>query len=178
MTIKKEEWLDRICALLEEEIGLYSEILELEKEKTNAVTVADGKAMESISKKSYELIVHASEIERVRMNAIQDVYSSTNLGLPKEGVPTLTDFLNKIDRDSEHRLKQLGTRLKDTVHKLKDRIKANDKLIRTRQEFLRATIEAMRTNAKSGEVSVYEDDNSAATRTKKQRSSVLVNASA
>lgn len=178
MTVNKEEWLDRICSLLEEEIGLYSEILSLEKEKTEAVTGADGKALESISKKSYELIVHASEIERVRMNAIQDVYSKSNLGLPKEGVPTLTDFLNKIDRDSEHKLKQLGTRLKDILHKLKDRIKANDKLIRTRQEILKATIDAMRTNANSGEVSVYEDDNQSSVRGRNKRSSVLVNASA
>ncbi len=178
MTSNKEEWLGRVSSLFEEEILLYSEILGLEKEKTDAITKADGKSLESISKKTYELIVHASEIERVRMNAIQDVYTSSNLGIPKEGVLTLTDFLNKIDRDSEHRLKQLGTRLKDTVHRLKERIKANDRMIRTRQEFLQATIEAMRTNANSGEVAVYEDENPIATRGRKKRSSVLMNASA
>ncbi|TGK03068.1 flagellar protein FlgN [Leptospira langatensis] len=178
MTSNKEEWLERICSLFEDEIRLYSEILELEKNKTEAVTKADGKSLEVISKKTYELIVHASELERVRMVAIQDVYTSSNLGIPKEGELTLTDFLNKIDRESEHRLKQLGTRLKDTVHRLKDRIKANDKLIRTRQEFLTATIDAMRNNANSGEVAVYEDENSTSTRGKRKRSSVLVNASA
>ncbi|EMJ99892.1 FlgN protein [Leptospira sp. B5-022] len=178
MILNKEEWLDRVSSLFEEEIRLYSEILGLEKEKTESITKADGRALETISKKTYELIVHASELERVRMSAIHDVYTSGNLGIPKEGELTLTDFLNKIDRESEHKLKQLGTRLKDTVHRLKDKIKANDKLIRTRQEFLKATIDAMRTNANSGEVAVYEDENPSTVRNKKKRSSVLVNASA
>ncbi|TGK11644.1 flagellar protein FlgN [Leptospira fletcheri] len=179
MTNPKEEWLERIYSLFEEEIRLYSEILELEKEKATAIGKADGKSLERIAKRTYELIVHASEIERVRMNTIQEVHSTRNSDT--EGISpsvTLTEFLNRLDRESGYKLKHLGTQLKDVVHRLKDRIKANDKLIRTRQEFLKATIDAMRENSKSGEVATYEGESPMNSRTKKKRSSVLVNASA
>ncbi|EQA35557.1 FlgN protein [Leptospira inadai serovar Lyme str. 10] len=179
MTLQKEEWLERIYSLFQEEIRLYSEILELEIEKTAAVTKADGKSLEKIAKNTYELIVHASELERVRMSAMEEVHQSGCINSVQDIIPmTLTDFLNKLDRESGHKLKHLGTQLKDTVHKLKERIKANDRLIRTRQEFLQVTIEAMRENVKSGEVSTYEDDSPVTLRTPRKRSSVLVNASA
>ncbi|PJZ70003.1 flagellar biosynthesis protein FlgN [Leptospira perolatii] len=176
MAAQKEEWLDRISSLFEEEIHLYSEILKLEIDKTDAVTKADGKSLERISKKTYELIVHASELERVRMQSIEDVFKTErDLQLETDSL-TLSDFLNRLDRTSGYKLKQLGTRLKDIVHKLKDRIKANDKLLQTRQAFLQATIEAMRENSRSGEVATYGDEERIA-RSKKKRSSVLVNAS-
>ncbi|EMF82524.1 FlgN domain protein, partial [Leptospira weilii serovar Topaz str. LT2116] len=104
--MKQEEWLGQLTKLFQDEINLYTDVLELETQKSIAVVKADGKSLEAITKKTYELLVMAAEIERVRMKSIEDVYRSKNFAFPETGTLTLSDFLNRLDRDSNFKLKE------------------------------------------------------------------------
>lgn len=163
------DWVNELCKLFEEEITIYNRLLQLELEKREAVNSADGKLLQSLAKETYNLMVGASELERVRMKSIEDVYSKANLERSSEGI-TLTDFLNKIDRDSNFQLKTYATDLKSTVHKLKDAIIINEKLIQTRQDLLRKTVEEMQ---KSNADSTYSPRSNIKTGMVKSRSMVL-----
>lgn len=136
------DWVEELCTLFQKEISIYSELLVGELKKREAINTADGKALQDHAKNTYNLMVEASELERVRMKSIELVYSNNKLEQSSEGI-TLSDFLNKIDRDSNFKLKGYATELKTTVHKLKEAIVVNEKLILTRQDLLKKTVEEM-----------------------------------
>jgi len=137
------DWLDGICNLFQREIELYANLLIMELEKRKAINSADGRALQEITQKSYHFMVEASELERLRMKVIEEIYKTQNLEPSIDSI-TLTDFLNKVDRDSNFKLKGYATELKTTVHKLKDAIIINEKLIQTRQGLLQKTVSEMR----------------------------------
>ncbi|WP_061286098.1 flagellar protein FlgN [Leptospira interrogans] len=175
--MKQEEWLEQLTKLFQDEINLYSNVLELEIQKSTAIVQADGKSLESITKKTYELLVMASEIERVRMKSIEEVYRSKDFDFPETGAPTLSDFLNRLDRDSNYRLKEFGSSLKSILHRLKEKIKSNEKLILTRQEILSKTIETMKEKAMESEINTYGSGKNPE-RKQTKRQSLMLNASA
>jgi len=137
------DWVTELCQIFQEEISVYSDLLKLELKKREAVNKADGRSLQDLTRETYNLMVKASEMERVRMRSIEEVYKKDNLQTEGEGI-TLTDFLNKIDRNSNFKLKGYATELKSTVHKLKDAIIINDKLIKTRQGLLNKTLDEMK----------------------------------
>ncbi|WCL50059.1 flagellar export chaperone FlgN [Leptospira sp. GIMC2001] len=137
------DWVEELCKIFQKEIIVYTNLLAIELKKREAVNKADGRSLQEYNRETYNLMVEASEMERVRMRSIEEVYRKNNLIIEKEAI-TLTDFLNKIDRDSNFQLKGYATELKTIVHKLKESIVINDKLINTRQELLNKTIEAMK----------------------------------
>ncbi|EMJ98280.1 flagellar protein FlgN [Leptospira alstonii] len=175
--MKQEEWLEQLTKLFQDEIDLYSNVLELETQKSAAVVQADGKSLEVITKRTYELLVMAAEIERVRMKSIEEVYRSKNFALPETGAPTLSDFLNRLDRDSNFKLKEYGSSLKSVLHRLKEKIKSNEKLILTRQEILSRTIDAMKEKVMESGVSTYGSGKEPE-RKQAKRQSLMLNASA
>lgn len=119
----------------------------------------------------------ASEIERVRMKSIEEVYRSKNFAFPETGAPTLSDFLNRLDRDSNYRLKEFGSSLKSILQRLKEKIKSNEKLILTRQEVLSKTIEAMKEKVMESDINTYSSGKNPE-RKQTKRQSLMLNASA
>ncbi|AXR63726.1 flagellar protein FlgN [Leptospira mayottensis] len=175
--MKQEEWLGQLTKLFQDEINLYTDVLELETRKSIAVVKADGKSLEAITKKTYELLVMAAETERVRMKSIEDVYRSKNFAFPETGTLTLSDFLNRLDRDSNFKLKEYGSSLKSVLHRLKEKIKSNEKLILTRQEILSKTIDAMKEKATESGINTYGSGKDPE-RKQTKRQALMLNASA
>ncbi|EMO52671.1 flagellar protein FlgN [Leptospira noguchii] len=175
--MKQEEWLEQLTKLFQDEINLYSNVLELEIQKSTAIVQADAKSLETIIKKTYELLVMASEIERVRMKSIEEVYRSKNFAFPETGALALSDFLNRLDRDSNYRLKEFGSSLKSILQRLKEKIKSNEKLILTRQEVLSKTIEAMKEKVMESDINTYSSGKNPE-RKQTKRQSLMLNASA
>lgn len=143
MEKRNNNWLDDLIALFSRETSLYETLQKLEEQKTQAIRVADGKNLESIAKQSYQCLVEASEIERVRMKFIQQVYEEKNMDYSNPP-PTLNDFLTILDRNSNYRMKKAGTELKEAVKELKQKILLNEKLLNSRKELLQSTIAAMK----------------------------------
>ena len=145
MKVLQESWVLNLLDIFQKEVHLYKEILAIETAKTTAIIDANGKKIEEYVKKTYELMVTASEIETARMRSIEEIYQKASLDFIKQPV-TLTNFLNQIDRDSNFRLKGIAQSLKETVGMLKDKIYANEKLLKARKELFHRTVEAIKSS--------------------------------
>lgn len=170
-------WVDDLCHLFEKEIHIYKELLAIEKEKKEAIIKADARNLQELTKKSYDYMVSASELDRVRMSSIQEYYEKNNYLRENQRI-TLTDFLNKLDRDSNFKLKAYATELKSTVHKLKEAILINEKLIGTRQGILQATIQELQKQYQEPEPTYTPGKNNIQRKKEEKVHSVVLNASA
>ncbi|MDZ4724924.1 MAG: flagellar export chaperone FlgN [Leptospira sp.] len=115
------DWVESITSLFTSEIDCYKRLLEIEGKKRQAIHTADGKSLESHVKESYHIMVEASELERIRMKSIEEIYAKENFKRDEETL-TLTHFLNQMDRDSNYKLKGFAQELKTTVQNLKEAI--------------------------------------------------------
>lgn len=149
--------LESILSLFQEEIHVYKSLLELENMKKTFINSADGKELERTLKQSNDMMIHASELERIRMKSLEDWYTFEKKNMPESGI-TLTHFLNSLDRESGHKLKSTASVLKTTVLSLKEAVILNDKLLKSRKDFLNTTIDAMRDRIEVQD-STYKDSN-------------------
>jgi len=139
----QNEWVGNLIQVFKEEITIYKDLLATEGKKKEAIHKTDGKFLEALTKETYNLMVGATELERIRMKAIEEVYEKEKLQKSAD-LPILSEFLNQIDRGSNFRLKGLANELKDTVHELKAKITINEKLLKSRQEIFALSIDALK----------------------------------
>ncbi|TGN17169.1 flagellar export chaperone FlgN [Leptospira idonii] len=168
------DWVESLRSLFTNEIDCYKRLLEWEGKKRIAIHAADGKALESCVKESYHIMVEASELERIRMKTIEDVYKKEQFEKAEASV-TLTHFLNQMDRESNFKLKGFAQDLKATVQDLKEAILLNEKLLKTRKEFLQNTIDSLHEQARE---KVYTSSKQPIRRGQAQKSAVILNATA
>lgn len=168
------DWVESLRSLFTNEIDCYKRLLELEGKKRAAIHSADGKALESLVKDSYHIMVEASELERIRMKAIEDVYEKEKFTKDESSI-TLTSFLNQMDRDSNFKLKTFALELKKVVADLKDAIITNDKLLRTRKEFLQTTVDSLQELSRE---KVYTSHKQPTRRGQGQKGAIILNATA
>jgi len=167
------DWVEPLCELFAKETDAYLRLLDLEKKKREAIHGVDGKALLQLVQESYHLMVEASELERLRMKSIEEIYSKQPL--PKDGEPiTLSNFMNQMDRDSNFQLKSATHALKKTVQELKENILLNEKLLKNRKQFLEHTIHSLQEETKE---KVYSNPRQTARRNSSRQSSIMLNAS-
>jgi len=172
--IRMLDWVESLRGLFASEIDCYRRLLELEGKKKAAIHSADGKSLELFVKESYHIMVEASELERVRMKAIEEVYEKEKLTRLEPNI-TLTNFLNQIDRDSNFKLKGFALELKAVVADLKEAILLNEKILKTKKEFLQNTIDSLQEQNKE---KVYTSHKQPTRRGQGQKGAVILNATA
>ncbi|MCZ8156665.1 MAG: flagellar protein FlgN [Leptospira sp.] len=168
------DWVESLRSLFTIEIDCYKRLLALEGKKREAIHAADGKSLESCVKESYHVMVEASELERIRMKTIEDVFQKENFKSDAEGL-TLTNFLNQMDRESNYKLKGFAQELKSVVQNLKEAILINEKLLKARKDFLQLTIDTLQEHARE---KVYTSSKQPIRRGQGQKSAVILNATA
>ena len=75
--------LESILSLFQEEIHVYKSLLELENMKKTFINSADGKELERTLKQSNDMMIHASELERIRMKSLEDWYTFEKKNMPE-----------------------------------------------------------------------------------------------
>ncbi len=168
------DWVESLRSLFTNEIDCYKRLFEVEGRKKAAIHAADGKSLEACVKESYHIMVEASELERMRMRAIEDVYAKEKFKNEEESI-TLTNFLNQLDRESNYKLKGFAQELKSVVQNLKEAILINEKLLSARKDFLQTTIDALQEHARE---KVYTSNKQLIRRGQGQKSAVILNATA
>ncbi|MDF3818487.1 flagellar export chaperone FlgN [Leptospira sp. 96542] len=168
------DWVESLRSLFTSEIDCYTRLLELEGKKRIAIHGADGKSLELCVKESYHIMVEASELERIRMKTIEDVYEKEKFE-KGESFITLSHFLNQLDRESNFKLKGFALELKTIVSQLKEAIIINEKLLKTRKDFLKHTTQALEEQTKE---KVYTSHKQPTRRGQSQKAAVILNATA
>ncbi len=165
------EWIENLSVIFTKEIKTYKNILNFEIQKKAFILEKNGKALESVTKEIYDLMVGASELERIRMNAIDAIYKENKIEVPIEK-NSFNEFLNHIDRNSNYKLKGLAGELKEVLQSLKEKILLNEKLLKANQEIFRLSIDALKKASESAISVSYGNGN---VRTSTRNTPVILN---
>lgn len=131
------ENLMQLESLLGEELRIFSNVLRLEKEKSEAIIKKDGNLMQKLSEEQENYLEKILPLEKNRRDII-NYYSKKN---PK-GNLTLTDIAS-IESATDD-LTQIGSLLKKTLDKIKSVQKTNNKMMNDNLEYFRKIMKEIR----------------------------------
>ena len=131
------ENLMQLESLLGEELRIFSNVLRLEKEKSEAIIKKDGNLMQKLSQEQENYLDKIPPLEKNRRDII-NYYSRKN---PK-GNLTLTDIAS-IESATDD-LTQIGSLLKKTLNKIKSVQETNNKMMNDNLEYFRKIIKEIR----------------------------------
>lgn len=119
-----------VLTILEEQIGIFEELIGLEKEKRRSIGAANGPRLEKLLRRSEKSM---GKLENLDKALLQE--SRTFLGIEKDAQssPTLkelVDYSRKKNRELESQnLEKLSERYKELALQLKDLVQANQELL-------------------------------------------------
>lgn len=131
------ENLMQLESLLGEELRIFSNVLRLEKEKSEAIIKKDGNLMQKLSLEQENYLDKIPPLEKNRRD-ILNYYSRKN---PK-GNLTLTDIAS-IESATDD-LTQIGSLLKKTLDKIKSVQETNNKMMNDNLEYFRKIMKEIR----------------------------------
>ena len=131
------ENLMQLESLLGEELRIFSNVLRLEKEKSEAIIKKDGNLMQKLSQEQENYLDKIPPLEKNRRDII-NYYSRKN---PK-GNLTLTDIAS-IESATDD-LTQIGSLLKKTLNKIKSVQETNNQMMNDNLEYFRKIMKEIR----------------------------------
>lgn len=124
--------------VLSEELRIFSNILRLEREKSDAIIKKNGALMQKLSTEQEDYLYKIAPVESTRKK-ITDQYLKNN----PESKLTLTDIA-AIEGISESTLEEIGTLLKKTLDRIKTLQETNAKMINDNLEFFKKMIKGVK----------------------------------
>ncbi|MBN2400789.1 MAG: flagellar protein FlgN [Spirochaetes bacterium] len=124
--------------VLSEELRIFSNILRLEREKSDAIIKKNGALMQKLSTEQEDYLYKIAPVESTRKK-ITDQYLKNN----SESKLTLTDIA-AIEGISESTLEEIGTLLKKTLDRIKTLQETNAKMITDNLEFFKKMIKGVK----------------------------------
>lgn len=124
--------------VLSEELRIFSNILRLEREKSDAIIKKDGALMQKLSQDQEDYLYKIAPVESTRKK-ITDQYLKNN----PEAKLTLTDIAS-IEGISESTLEEIGTLLKKTLDRIKSLQETNAKMINDNLEYFKKMIKEVK----------------------------------
>ncbi len=137
--------LARLNDILAREAIVYTEIEQLEAQKTGAIIDRDGAQIDSITRRQDELINHVSAIESERQRMVDTIAEMS--GLPKES--PLSQLIGDEDPLSFH-IKSNAKSLRRTLERLTSIHFGNTRLIEDNLEFFRLVLSGIKESETSG----------------------------
>lgn len=146
---------------LNEQTEAYQQLLELEKDKRDAIIDRAGFALQNLSQKEETLIHNLDKKESLRVNAVSRLATVLSRDVP-ENITALLKW-PEIDPSIKVKIESSANELKGIVQSLREFSTSNQVLLSDSQEFFQALISAV-----SIEESVaYGTEGSTKTKTKK-----------
>jgi hypothetical protein len=124
--------------VLSEELRIFSNILRLEREKSDAIIKKNGALLQKLSSEQENYLYKVAPVESNRKK-ITDQYIKNN----PESKLTLTDIA-VIEGISDSTLEEIGTLLKKTLDRIKLLQETNAKMINDNLEYFKKMIKGVR----------------------------------
>lgn len=159
--------LDQLEKAFREEISIYKNLLILETSKKEAILRSNGKHLENFTKQTSVIMESLSTVEAKRAKLVADFFSEEKDGAV---VPTVTEFLNRLDKVTLAKFKPITNELKFVVTDLKEKLTVNEELLKSKLDMFSLSIDALK-NAGETQVSDLYGDNSKS----KVRTNVMLN---
>lgn len=154
--------LEQLEATLKEEINIYKNLVILETSKKEAILRSNGKHLENYTKQTSTMMDALSVIEINRTKLVTEFLSHEK---DAAVVPTVTEFLNRLDKVSLSKFKPLANDLKYTVTDLKEKIAVNEELLKSKLQIFSLSIEALKSASESPVSELYGDNSKSKSRT-------------
>jgi flagellar biosynthesis/type III secretory pathway chaperone len=154
--------LDQLEAVFKEEIGIYKSLLILETSKKEAILRSNGKHLENFTKQTSKMMDTLTTVEAKRVKLVNEFLSHEKNGAI---VPTVTEFLNRLDKIALSRFKPLANDLKFTVTDLKEKITVNEELLKSKLEIFSLSIDALKSASEAPVSELYGDNSKSKSRT-------------
>ncbi len=157
------EKLQNLEKLFKDEIGIYKNLAILETSKKEAILRSNAKLLESFTNQSSKQMNDLQVLEVERMKLVDEVIPNEKKSTDK--VPSLSIFLDSLDKISLTKFKPLATDLKEVVSGLKEKISLNEQLLKSKLEIFSMSIDALKNAAEPTTSELYGDQGKSKVRT-------------
>ncbi|NLK21796.1 MAG: flagellar protein FlgN [Epulopiscium sp.] len=131
-----------LIEVLEGEIGFYTILLKISKEKTDIIVSGDVLALQKLTKKEQEAVSQNIRLEKQRETIVGDI--ALVLNEKKEGL-TITKLIEKLENtiEEKEKLKTIQKRINDLIIQLKQVNEQNKVLLNQSMEMINFTMNAI-----------------------------------
>lgn len=129
--------ISELLEILEKEANVYSDILDISKNKTNVVVEGKVAELESIVKLEQSLIMKLRKLEDHREKLIGSI--SAEIGAHPSKM-TVSELANLLGSEQSERLKNAQNSLKGTIDRLQNTNELNSRLINNSLEYIEFSI--------------------------------------
>ena len=155
--------LEQLEAAFKEEVSIYKSLLILETSKKEAILRSNGKHLENYTKQTSTMMNTLTNVEAKRTKLLNEFFASEK-DAPAV-VPTVTEFLNRLDKVTLAKFKPLTNDLKFAVMDLKEKITVNEELLKSKLEMFTLSIDALKTASEAPVSELYGDNSKSKSRT-------------
>ncbi|MBP7281804.1 MAG: flagellar export chaperone FlgN [Leptospiraceae bacterium] len=155
--------LEQLEAAFKEEISIYKSLLILETSKKEAILRSNGKHLENYTKQTSMMMNTLTNVEAKRTKLLNEYFASEKDAAAV--VPTVTEFLNRLDKVTLAKFKPLTNDLKFVVMDLKEKITVNEELLKSKLEIFTLSIDALKTASEAPVSELYGDNSKSKSRT-------------
>ena len=155
--------LEQLEAAFKEEISIYKSLLILETSKKEAILRSNGKHLENYTKQTSMMMNTLTNVEAKRTKLLNEYFASEKDAAAV--VPTVTEFLNRLDKVTLAKFKPLTNDLKFAVMDLKEKITVNEELLKSKLEMFTLSIDALKTASEAPVSELYGDNSKSKSRT-------------
>jgi len=153
--------LEQLEAAFKEEISIYKSLLILETSKKEAILRSNGKHLENYTKQTSTMMGNLTNVEAKRTKLLNEFFAGEKAAV----VPTVTEFLNRLDKVTLAKFKPLTNDLKFVVMDLKEKITVNEELLKSKLEMFTLSIDALKSASEAPVSELYGDNSKSKSRT-------------
>lgn len=138
--------IEQLKDALTKENEMYSNVLELAKQKTKVIIKGDIKALENITKKEQQFIMTMGTFERVRRSILTNIAEELNI----QETSTISELLLFLDENIVDDIDNLRNELLNTISELKDANESNEKLLNQSLQYINFNLEMLTHSPEDG----------------------------
>jgi flagellar biosynthesis/type III secretory pathway chaperone len=145
-------FVDELAKTLDKETGIYRDLLDIAKKKTNIIVEGKVKELESVTRLEQQLIGRTAGIEENREEIVGKI--SKELGLSSEEL-TLTMISEHLDAGQAQELEKQRTQITDILNELKKTNQLNARLIKNSLDYIDFSINLLTDPGASDDAGSY-----------------------
>lgn len=124
--------IEQLILTLEKEFEVYSEVLELSKDKRRNIIEGHVKELDGITKKEQKMIVTLGKLEEIREAIISNIIKELEI----EEIENIEELSKYLDDTAKNRIKDIKDKLITLLDEVKRENDLNSKLIQQSLDFI------------------------------------------
>lgn len=149
--------MDNLVEVLEEENTQYEKLVELSKEKKQAIIKADIRTLEEITEKEQEVTSFLRNLDIRRDEVLKDMSDVLGKDFKEMTITRLIGYLDQQPKEQE-RLSQIRAKILETGNEMQEWNKRNEKLLNQALEMVEFDLTLFKSMRQAPETANYNKD--------------------